>query len=95
MAAVGARPGERAVDPARAAQEAELGTALADATESLDPDERSALSLVSAGGLSYADAAAVEGISRSAFASRVFRARRRVMRFLADRGLVEGEHEQG
>lgn len=48
------------------------------AIDRLSPDDREALLLVAWDGLSYVDAAAVLGISRNTFASRLMRARERL-----------------
>ena len=50
----------------------------------LSDDDREALLLVAWDGLDYAQAAQVQGISRSAFATRLSRARRRLLAHLGD-----------
>ena len=74
--------------PDGSAEEKETRGALAEALALLGPDERAALILVTAGELSYREAAAVEGVSATALASRVFRARRAIRKHLAALGLM-------
>ena len=75
--------------PDGTSEENEMHTAVAEAIETLDPEQRVALSLVTAGGLSYREAASVEGITSSALATRVFRARQAVRKHLVEKGILE------
>ena len=87
--AAGSRKGPPPDGPERSARGKERHAAVAGALAALAAEDRAALSLVTAGGLSYREAAEVEGISLSALASRVFRARRGLRRHLSQRGVVE------
>jgi len=75
--------------PDEAAEDSEMRAVIGEAIEGLDPEQRMALSLVTGGGLSYREAASVEGTTASALAARVFRARRAVRRHLVDKGILE------
>ena len=55
-----------------------------DALRQLSDDDREALLLVAWDGLDYTQAAEVQGLSRSAFATRLLRARRRLHTYLED-----------
>ena len=87
--AVGKRKAVTANGPDKNSREKEMQAAVGEALVALEPDERAALSLVTAGELTYREAAEAEGVSLSALASRVFRARRALRELLAGRGLVE------
>ena len=75
--------------PERQSEMKELRAEIETAIAALEPDRRSALLLVTAEGLSYHEAAAIEGISQSALAARVFQARRAIRTYLVERGLLE------
>ncbi len=57
----------------------------------LPGEQRSALSLVTTGGLSYREAAKVEDVSEAALTSRIYRARGFLRRYLAEMGMLEAE----
>lgn len=75
--------------PEYSAERKETHAAVAEALAALDTEERESLSLVTAGGLTYRKAAEVEGITPSALASRVFRARRALRERLVEKGILE------
>ncbi len=74
--------------PDRIAERKETHAAVAEALAALDSEERESLSLVTAGGLTYREAAEVEEITPSALASRVFRARRVLRDRLVEKGIL-------
>ena len=65
--------------------------AIENAIRKLPSEQRSALSLVTTGGLSYREAAKVEDVSEAALTSRVHRAREFLRRYLAEMGMLEVE----
>jgi len=77
--------------PERELERREMLQALQKAIGELPQEQRSALSLVTSGGLCYREAARVEGISRGALTSRVYRARRAVIRRLEEMGMLRVE----
>ncbi|MCD6416624.1 MAG: RNA polymerase sigma factor [Planctomycetes bacterium] len=57
----------------------------------LTREQRSALSLVTTGGLSYRQAAQVEGVAEAALTSRIYRARQSLRQYLTEMGMLEAE----
>jgi RNA polymerase sigma-70 factor (ECF subfamily) len=84
-----ARPGSGPRRPDETAEGRETHAVIGEAIEALDPGQRAALSLVTAGELSYREAAEVEGTTSSAMAARVFRARQAVRKHLVEKGILE------
>ena len=82
-----ARP--RGSDPAESTEAAEMNRFLARAVDDLPVDLRSALSLVTAGEMSYREAAQLEEVTAATIGRRVFLARKAVRRALASKGLLE------
>jgi len=71
-------------DPAQAVQEEEMVRALSEAIEALPAEQRHALALVGVAGLSYREAAEVEGITEAALTSRLFQARKAIRERLGE-----------
>ncbi len=77
--------------PEKELERGEMAEGLQKALQKLPAEQRSALSLVTTSGLSYREAAEVEGISEGALASRIYRAREALRRYLAQTGVLEAE----
>jgi RNA polymerase sigma-70 factor (ECF subfamily) len=82
------------ISPERAALGAETVTAVEQALQTLPADQRSIVVLCDIQGLSYEEAADIEGIALGTVKSRLSRARVRLRQFLIERGELPSELER-
>ncbi len=85
---------DRQISPERAALGAETVTAVEQALQTLPADQRSIVVLCDIQGLSYEEAADIEGIALGTVKSRLSRARVRLRQFLIERGELPSELER-
>jgi RNA polymerase sigma-70 factor (ECF subfamily) len=88
------RLADRQVGPERAALGAETVDAIEQALLTLADDQRTIVVLCDVQGLSYEEAAAIEGIALGTVKSRLSRARARLRQFLEERGELPAELER-
>ncbi len=84
------KPEDEANDEEITKEKAEWRIDLERALEKLPSDQREALLLVVCGGLSYDEAALVQGVSQDALAQRVSRSRKSLYRMLSGKGKEGG-----
>jgi RNA polymerase sigma-70 factor (ECF subfamily) len=89
-----ARLADRQVGPERAALGAETVSIVEQALLTLPDDQRTIVVLCDVQGLSYEEAADVEGIALGTVKSRLSRARARLRQFLTERGELPAELER-
>jgi RNA polymerase sigma-70 factor (ECF subfamily) len=89
-----ARLADRQIGPERAALAAETVATVEQALLTLPDDQRVVVVLCDVQGLSYEEAADVEGIALGTVKSRLSRARARLRQFLVDRGELPAELER-
>jgi len=88
------RLADRQVGPERAALGSETISAIEQALLTLPDDQRTIVVLCDIQGLSYEEAADVEGVALGTVKSRLSRARARLRQFLVERGELPGELER-
>lgn len=86
-------PSDAEDNPSAAMSQRETRAQIAEALDSLPPDQRVVLSLFAAGSMTYGEIAEVAGVPLGTVMSRLYRARRRMKELLGDldAGLVAGK----